>query len=118
MGSTTGAGYEQRIGAARGAYATIVRAWDDDDLLTAAKQVADVQSSPGWARMAEVVSARADLTAAQVTHGKVLERHEYAALTGMIAGYEQAVLVGDVIRLVAQEREDEIRKANPTDGRQ
>ena len=116
MGSTTGAGYEQRIGAARGAFATIARAWTDDDLLTVAKQVTEVLAHPGWVRMAEVVAARADLTAVQVTHGKVLERHEYAALTGVIAGYEQAVLVGDVIRLVAAEREAEIRDKSEREG--
>lgn len=109
MESPKGAGYEQRIGAARGAFASVLDAMSDDELLLTASQVAAVTALPGWERMTGLIGSAVDRNTSRVVHGAVLERHEYAALTGMVAGLEQAALVGEVVRVKAQERQDAIQ---------
>jgi hypothetical protein len=108
---TSGAGYEQRLRRARGAFASQLHGLSDDELVVAAKKVAETVASPGWEVIEQLVLARADLWTAQVIHGPTLERHEVAAITGTIGGLEQAVFAPRVVEVVAREREEQLAQS-------
>jgi hypothetical protein len=80
------------------------------ELRQAAKDVAAMLDSPGWAFVSELLDYRKDLLMQRVIHGRLLEQAEYASLTAMVSGIEQAQQAGQTVLYVAQRREAELER--------
>lgn len=105
MVPAVGADYERRVKLARAAVARTIDAWPDTELFERARQVEKVLADPGFVVIRELMESRRSDLVDRAVHGPLLEKPEYAALTGRLSGFDEALFVGDAIVQTARVRE-------------
>jgi hypothetical protein len=99
---------ERVVRVAKGAMAAQAREMETDELLRVAKHLRELVASPGWQALSALLEERKSLLMHSAIHGRLFERHEYTAQTGMVSGIEQAQGTPHALIALAQERERDI----------
>lgn len=80
------------------------------ELLTAAKQVRDVQQTPGWRLLLGLIEAHAERLQAQMLNASLPSYEQMAALAGELRGLQAMRGAAETVLDVAQEREAEAQQ--------
>jgi len=93
---------------AQGAMAAQTRDMDTAELLRTAKLCSELVASPAWQALVALWEERKSRLTHAAVHGRLFERHEYTAQTGILSGLEQAQGTPEAIIALAKTRESEI----------